>query len=149
MDEPNYVVKSFEGVLQPRVVVPGKKRYRLRELERKASPFEIRFYDDYMVIYREKYICLPNNPTMDFKKFYFRDIKECVYRLKANKIDIFGTFEGIQYEYQPDGTLPEMPTYHKTVKNGIWMIYIGFDPDTDIVQEIEAHSPIKVIAENS
>ena len=112
-----------------------------------ASPFEIRFYDDYMVVYRKKYYYDPKITRMEFYKFFYKDIRNCEFRTETEKINIYGTVEATFFKYKKDGSLPEKPNHHKTT-DGICFFYTR-QSDVDFVHEIEAHSPIKVIIENN
>lgn len=114
---------------------------------RVASPFEIRFYDDYLVVYREKRYYNPIVSRMQFDKFYYNDIESCEFRTETKLVNIYGILEAIWYDYNKDGTLPQKPTYHKTTE-GVSCFYTSHS-DVDFVHEIEAHSPIKVIIKNS
>ena len=41
--------------------------------EKTPSPFEIRFYEDYMVVYREKYYYDRNLSRKEYDKFFYKD----------------------------------------------------------------------------
>ena len=114
---------------------------------RVPTPFEIRFYDDYLIVYRDRHYYSKKMIRKEYDKFYYKDIKKCVYRAKTKRINIFGIVEGMWYKYNKDGSLPEKPTYHKTT-NSMCYFYTSADPEVDFVSEIEKHSPIKVVVEN-
>lgn len=116
--------------------------------EKVEKPFEIRFYDDYLVLYREKQYYSPRLIRMEFDKFMYANIKKVQYRTETGRINIYGVVEGIWYNYNKDGSLPCTPSYHKTT-DSIAYFYTGKTPNTDFVKEIEAHAPIKVTIENS
>ncbi|GGA79732.1 hypothetical protein [Ornithinibacillus halotolerans] len=115
---------------------------------RVPSPFEIRFYNDYLVVFREKRY-YGKLPRKEFNKFYYDEIEKIVHRTTTERISIYGTIEGIWYDYKKDGTLPDKPTYHKTTKGGFCYFDTSTDKEVDFVAEIEKHSPIKVVVENS
>ena len=48
----------------------GNKRHKV------PSPLEIRFYDDYLVLYKEKHYYDPKTSNMEFYKIYYKDIKK-------------------------------------------------------------------------
>ena len=73
--------------------------------------------------------------------------KKCVYRAKYERIDMYGMEEVTWYDYNKDGTVPERPTYHRSV-DSLCFFYTMFDKDIDYVAEIEQHSPIKVTIDN-
>ena len=112
------------------------------------SPFEIQFYDDYLIVYREKHYYSKKLTKKEYNKFYYTEIRECKYRTKSKKINIIGTLEIMWFNYNKDGSLPEEPTVHKKTQ-GICWFYTSEAPDVDFVSEIEKHSPIKVTLRES
>lgn len=116
--------------------------------ERVPSPFEIWFYDDYLIVYREKHYYNRKVTRKEFDKFLYKDIRKCQYRTITKKINIYGIVEGIWYDYNKDGSLPDKPTYHKTT-DSICQFYTTEEPEIDFVQEIEKHCPIKVVITES
>ncbi|RDU37315.1 hypothetical protein DRW41_05540 [Neobacillus piezotolerans] len=117
--------------------------------KRVASPFEIQFYDYYLIVYRDKYYYSKRVTRKELYKFLFKDITKCQYRRVTKRINIFGDVEAIWYNYNKDGSLPEKPTYHRMVKNGICYFYTSEAPEVDFVEEIENHSPIKVVIDDN
>lgn len=115
---------------------------------RVPSPFEIWFYDDYLIVYREKHYYSRKVSRKEYDKFFYKDIQKIQFRKTTQRINIYGVVEGIWYNYNKDGTLPEKPTYHKTT-DSICFFYTSAEPDVDFVAEIEKHSPIKVIVDES
>lgn len=115
---------------------------------RKPSPCELWFFDDYMVQYCERRYYKKNNIRKEYYKFYYKDIKRCLYRTVVNKIDMIGIVEATFYKYDKDGNIIEKPCHHITA-DSISVFYTVFEPDIDFVKEIEEHSPIKVEFENS
>lgn len=111
--------------------------------ERKPFPMEVRFYDSYLVVYREKYVYSKRLSRKMIDKFMYSDIHEIMFRKRAQRINIYGVVEGIWYNYNRDGTLPEAPTYHKTT-DSISYFYTMFAQDVDFVKEFERHCPVKV-----
>ncbi len=112
--------------------------------KRVPSPFEIRFYDDYFIVYRKKHYYSKKVIRKEYNKFFYKDIQKVEYRTGTKRIHIKGVIEGIWYNYNKDGTLPEKPNYHRTTDGGICYFYMTEAPEVDFVAEIESHSPIKV-----
>ncbi len=112
--------------------------------ERVPSPFEIWFFDDYFVIYREKRYYDRKVTRKEYNKYYYKDISKVEYRKLTNRIQFEGIIESVWYNYNKDGTLPEKPTYHRTTDGGICYFYTTASPEIDFVAEIEKHSPLKV-----
>lgn len=107
------------------------------------SPFELWFYTDYIVIYREKYYYHTKLSRKQYDKFYYKDIHQCLYHEHSHRMDILGIVEGIWYDYNKDGTVPDKPTYHKTT-DSICYFYTNMAPEIDFVAELERHMPVKV-----
>ncbi|GGA79698.1 hypothetical protein [Ornithinibacillus halotolerans] len=112
---------------------------------RVPSPFEIWFYDDYLILYREKYYYSRKVQRKEYWKFYYNEIEKIEFGTVKMRIAIYGDVEAIWYDYNKDGTVPEKPTYHRNVNRTICYFYTSADPDVDFVAEIEKHSPIKVV----
>lgn len=116
--------------------------------EKIPSPMELRFYNDYLVVYWEKKYFNPKVTRMMYDKFYYKDIHKIQFRKNIQRINIYGIFEGIWYDYNKDGSLPKNPTYHKTV-DSIAYFYTRLNSNIDFVNEIDSHSPVKVSVENN
>ncbi len=111
--------------------------------KRVSSPIEIQFYDDHLVVYREKIQYKRNLILKKYDKFFYKDIRKCQYRTITKQINIYGIEEGIRYKYNKDGSLPTKPIYHKTTE-GLCYFYTTEAPEIDFVSEIERHAPVKV-----
>lgn len=116
--------------------------------ERKPSPCELWFYEEYIVQCCEKRYYNKNNIRKEYYKFYYKDIKRCLYRTIVKKIDICGVVEATFYKYDKKGNLKSILCKHITA-DSISVFYTIFEPDIDFVKEIESHSPIHVEVENS
>lgn len=112
------------------------------------QPFEIQFYDDYLIVYREKNYYSPKLSRKEYFKIYYKDVKEYKYRANSKKINIIGFCEINWYDYNKDGSLPDKPTIHKKTE-GICWFYTSESPEVDFVSEIERHSPLKVTIRES
>ena len=102
------------------------------------SPFEMRFYEDYLVIYREKHYYDRKTSKMEYNKMYYTDIRDCDFNKKIERVTLHGVVEGTWYNYKKDGTLPQEPNYHKTTDSQCYF-YTTFAQNIDIVAEIEQH----------
>ena len=101
------------------------------------SEFELQFYDEYFILYREKFPYNKNFSRKEIEKMYYKDVKEFQYRQQSKRINFVGVNEGIYWEYKKDGTLSEKPSYHKTT-DSILYFYTEFS-DVDFIKEIEEH----------
>ena len=120
--------------------------------EKEPFPIEIRFYDDYLEIYREKryYSGVLNNVFYrnETAKFFYADIKQIQYRTQSRRMNFIGVFEGTYYTYNKDGSLPKTPSYHKK-PDGIFWFCTDFLECPNIVGIIEEYCPVKVTVENN
>lgn len=114
---------------------------------RRPSEFELQFYQDYLVVYREKFFYNRDFARKKIEKIYYKDVKKIQYRQKTQRINLFGINEGIYWDYKKDGTLSEEPSYNKTM-DGVIYFYTALS-DVDFIKEIEAHSPLRVEIRNS
>lgn len=113
--------------------------------EKIKSPIEIRFYKDYLVVYREKRFYSKKVSRKEFNKFLYSDITSCEFNLNVKRVDLVGKVDATWYDYNKDGSIPQNPTYHRIVDGGICYFYTDLEPELDIVKEIEEHTSIKVI----
>ena len=114
-----------------------------QDKQKVAKPFEIRFYEDYLVLYREKRYYSPKLSRREFDKFLYKDIEEIVYRTDTHRINIYGIVEGKWYNYNKDGSLPEKPSYHKTT-DSLAYFYTNEAPEVNFVEVFEKYTPVKV-----
>lgn len=111
--------------------------------EKVPKPFEIQFYEDHLVLYREKRYYSPKLSRKEFDKFMYKDIEKIVYRTDTRRINIYGMVEGIWYDYKKDGSLPEKPSYHKTT-NSLAYFYTNEAPEVNFVEVFKKYTPVKV-----
>lgn len=112
------------------------------------KPLEVRFYEDYLVMYRKKRYYSPKVSRMEFDKFLYKDIKKIMYRPETHRLNIYGIVEGKWFNYNKDGSLPEKPSYHKTT-DSLSYFYTNEAPEIDFVAVFEKYTPIKVTIENN
>ena len=120
----------------------GKKEYM-------ESPMELRFYDDRLMLYLPKRYYSNRVSRRQFNTMKYSDITKCVYKKRSNWIHIYGDGESVWYNYKKDGTLPKQPTETRKFTQGLVYFNTQFATDIDFKTEIENHSPIQVIVENS
>lgn len=111
--------------------------------EKTPSPFEIRFYEDYMVVYREKYYYDRNLSRKEYDKFFYKDIERIQYKKNIERYNIYGLVEWEYWNYRKDGTLSERSNGHKTVK-GMCSFYTSKLADVDYKKWFELYTSRKV-----
>lgn len=86
------------------------------------QPFEIWFFDDYLIVYREKNYYSKKLIRKEYNKFFYKDISKCIYRTTSEKFTIFGILEFIC-----GLTITKMVVY---LKNQLFIekvrVYVGF-----------------------
>lgn len=119
------------------------------EKEYMPSPTELHFYDDYLVLYLPRRYYSSRVTRKQINTMNYNEISKCVYKTKSNRIQIYGDGKSIWYNYNKDGSIPKKPTEERCFSQG--MIYFDTQLSTDInfKNEIENHSPLQVIIENS
>ena len=108
-------------------------------------PVELRFYEDCLVIYREKHYAGKNKVWKEIAKYMYLDISDCKYlkNKSTKRIHIYGDFYLKRWKYNKDGSLQSAPIMDKTITKGM-TFFSTMLTDVDVAGEIEAHSPIKV-----
>lgn len=112
------------------------------------SPIELRFYPDHMVVYRDKTVYSEREVQRETYDMRYADVTRFILRTSSNRLSVSSRLHFICYKYNKDGTLPDKP-YRDMVVNSGYTINLHFIGDLDIVKEIETHSPIRVVYEDS
>lgn len=120
----------------------GKKEYT-------PSPMELQFYDSYLVLYLPKRYYSPRVTRMEINRMNYSEITKCVIKERSMRIYIYGNGTSTWYNYKTDGSLPQNPTQIRNYTSGMIYFNTQFSAEIDFKTEIEAHSPLKVIVENS
>ncbi|RDU35669.1 hypothetical protein DRW41_16110 [Neobacillus piezotolerans] len=113
---------------------------------RAPSPIELRFYDDYLVVYRPKRYYDERVTRREFNKFYYKDISKIVFKSNLQRLHIYGIINVEWYNYDKNGELPSKPTKVMSTRS-LCFFRTSAAPEVDFVAEIENHSPIKVTVE--
>lgn len=110
-----------------------------------ASPLEIRFYSDYLVVFREKRYYSRKVSRKEYNKFFYSDISKIEYDYRIKRLDFIGKIDAMWLNYNKDGSVPQNPSYHRIVDGGICYFYVnGNDADTILkcLEEYTAKQPI-------
>lgn len=121
----------------------GKKK------EDVPSPIEIQFYDNYLILYRPMRVYNKKVTRMEINKMMYSDIKKCVFKTRLQRVHIYGRVYATWYNFNTEGCVSQTPTYDRVVEDTLCFFRTLFATDIDFKKEIEEHSPIKVIVENS
>lgn len=114
---------------------------------RVSSGIELWFYENFLVVYREKRYYDATTTRQEFNRFYYVEVTKCEYNSKTKRLNIVGTVDETWFNYKKDGSLPEEPTYHKSVEGGICYFRIDGRDEAEIIAalERESYSHIKVL----
>lgn len=129
-------------VLVLRVTFLGKKEYT-------PSPMELQFFDDHLVLYLPKRYYGRRLTRMEINQMKYSEITKCVYKAESTLICLYGKGISTWYNYKADGTIPQTPTKVNSYNEGLIYFDTRLATDVDFKTEIENHSPIQVIVENS
>ena len=113
------------------------------------SPIEIQFYDNYLVIYLPKRYYNRRVTRMEINRMNYTEITKCVIKTQSRRVHIYGGGTSTWFNYKPDGSLPQSPTQVRNYAAGMIYFNVQFSTNIDFKTEIESHSPIEVIVENS
>ena len=109
-----------------------------------ASPVELRFYDEYMVLYRPKRYYTKKVTRREVNTMKYSDITKCLYKKDVHRIHFYSTVDAKWYNFDYDGTVGDVPDYDRVVEDTLLYIDTACADAESIIKEIEAHSPIKV-----
>jgi len=110
-----------------------------------ASPLEIRFYDDYLIVFRKKRYYSKKVSRKEYNKFFYDDISKLEYDYRLKRLDLIGKIDAMWFNYNKDGSVPQNPTYHRIVDDGICYFYVnGNDADIilDYLEKYTSKQPI-------
>lgn len=113
--------------------------------KREPSPFEIQFYNNYLVIYREEFEYSIGLSRREFLKFLYKDISKFEYRAISRKITISGVVETTFYKYKKDGELCDKPSYHEINTGDTFQFYTMEELDINFITELESHTPLNIV----
>lgn len=101
------------------------------------SPISLMFFDDYLVVFKEKVCYSRKFSRQEFFKFYYSDISGLKYDYLTKRLNIYGNVEATWYNYHKDGTLSQTPDYHRFVDGTICYFYIFEGNETQIISYLE------------
>lgn len=120
----------------------GKKEYM-------PSPMELQFFEDRLVLYLPKRYYSKKVTRMEINEMKYSEISKCVFKTSSKRIHLYGNGTSTWYNYKSDGTLSQEPTQVRNYTAGLIYFNTQLATDVNFITEIESHSPVKVIIENS
>lgn len=96
------------------------------------SEIEIWFYDDYLVVYRDKRYYDKRCTYREHNKFYYDDISSMDYDYKTNRFNIHGKIDATYFKYDKYGNVSN-ESEHKVTDGGICWFYVIDNDEEDII----------------
>jgi hypothetical protein len=112
------------------------------------SEIEVWFYDDYLVIYRNKRYYSPKVSYREFNKFYYNDVSEMTYDCRTQRFNVYGKIDATFFKYDKGGNVPNAPHYHKVTDGGICYFYVINNDAEIIISTMEQYVGKKVLYRN-
>lgn len=126
------------------VLFTGKK-------EEVPSPAELRFYDDYLLLFLEKKYYSEKSIKQEYLKMKYSDITKIKYlpNTSNKRFQIYGNGHSLHYDVKKDGSISAQPSRDKMFEQGMIYFSTNLNQNIDFIKEIEEHSPLKVEIDNT
>ena len=76
-------------------------------------------------------------------EFYYKDVRQLLFRTPLYKVEIHGVTEATFYKYNKDGTLNTVPKKNITC-DAYSSFYTMFNPEIDFAKVFETHTTLKI-----
>ncbi len=115
------------------------------------SPAELRFYDDYLLLFIERKYYSERNIKQEYLKMKYSDITKVKYlpNTSNKRFQIYGNGHSLQYDVKKDGSIAKQPSRDKIFEDGMIYFSTNLNQNIDFIEEIEKHSPLKVEIDNT
>lgn len=131
--------KLILGLIIVYSIFSGKEKKEIK------TPFEIRLYEDRMVLYQENRIFSSKSSAKCVSEILYGNLKAIKYEKETQILYIYGDMDATYYYYKPDGSLPDKPTQHKLAKDALMTFSID-DNDVDrIINDLRQYGNIIVL----
>lgn len=126
------------------VLFTGKK-------EDVASPAELRFYNDYLVLFLHRKYYSERCIRQEHLEMKYSDISKVKYlpNTSNKRFQIYGNGRSVWYNLKADGSIPAQPTEDRTYEKGMIYFSTNLNQNIDFIKEIQEHSPLKVEIDNA
>ena len=116
-----------------------------------SSPAELKFYDDYLILFLERKYYSEKNIKQEYLKMKYSDITKVKYlpNTSNKRFQIYGNGHSLQYDIKKDGSLSKVPSRDKMFKDGMIYFSTNLNQNIDFIKEIEEHSSLKVEIDNT
>lgn len=115
------------------------------------SPAELRFYDDYLLLFLERKYYSEKSIKQEYLKMKYSDITKVKYlpNTSNKRFQIYGNGHSLHYDVKKDGSLSIQPSRDKMFEKGMIYFSTNLNQNIDFIKEIEEHSPLKVEIDNT
>ena len=115
------------------------------------SPAELRFYDDYLLLFIERKYYSERNIKQEYLKMKYSDITKVKYlpNTSNKRFQIYGNGHSLQYAVKKDSSIAKQPSRDKIFEDGMIYFSTNLNQNIDFIEEIEKHSPLKVEIDNT
>lgn len=119
--------------------------------EDSPSPAELRFYNDYLVLFLHKKYYSERNIRQEYLEMKYSDITKVKYlpNTSDKRFQIYGNGHSLCYKIKKDGNLSKQPSIDKLFQEGMIYFSTNLNQNIDFIKEIEEHSPLKVEIDNT
>lgn len=115
------------------------------------SPAELRFYDDYLLLFLERKYYSERSIKQEYLKMKYSDITKVKYlpNTSNKRFQIYGNGHSLHYDVKKDGSISKQPSRDKMFEEGMIYFSTNLNQNIDFIKEIEEHSPLKVEIDNT
>ena len=115
------------------------------------SPAELRFYDDYLLLFLERKYYSERSIKQEYLKMKYSDITKVKYlpNTSNKRFQIYGNGHSLHYDLKKDGNILKKASRDKMFEKGMIYFSTNLNQNIDFIKEIEEHSPLKVEIDNT
>lgn len=115
------------------------------------SPAELRFYDDYLLLFLERKYYSERSIKQEYLKMKYSDITKVKYlpNTSNKRFQIYGNGHSLHYDLKKDGNISKKASRDKMFEKGMIYFFTNLNQNIDFIKEIEEHSPLKVEIDNT
>ena len=114
-------------------------------------PAELRFYDDYLLLFLERKYYSERSIKQEYLKMKYSDITKVKYlpNTSNKRFQIYGNGHSLHYDLKKDGNISKKASRDKMFEKGMIYFSTNLNQNIDFIKEIEEHSPLKVEIDNT
>ena len=115
------------------------------------SPAELRFYDDYLLLFLERKYYSERSIKQEYLKMKYSDITKVKYlpNTSNKRFQIYGNGHSLHYDLKKDGNISKKSSRDNMFEKVMIYFSNNLNQNIDFIKEIEEHSPLKVEIDNT